>query len=134
MSLYLLVKHLHVSCVVLSGLGFFARGLLMWRGSPWLRHRLVRTLPHINDTLLLTAAITLAVMSGQYPFVTPWLTAKVSGLLVYILLGFVALKEGRSRKVRLGAWFAALLVFAYIVSVAYARDPLGILSWVADGP
>jgi uncharacterized membrane protein SirB2 len=26
-------------------------------------------LPHINDTVLLVAALTLAAMSGQYPFV-----------------------------------------------------------------
>lgn len=133
-NLYLLIKHLHVSCVVLSGLGFFVRGVLMWQDSPWLRHRLVRTLPHVNDALLLAAAITLAVMSEQYPLVAPWLTAKVSGLLLYIFLGFIALKEGRSRFVRRCAWLAALLVFGYIVSVAYARDPLGILYWVLDRP
>lgn len=132
--LYLAIKHLHVSCVVLSGLGFFVRGVWMWRDSPWLRHRLARTLPHVNDTLLFAAAITLAMMSGQYPFVEPWLTAKVGGLLVYILLGFIALKEAHPKRVRQAAWLAALLTFGYIVSVAYVRDPLGPLLWVSFAP
>ncbi len=127
MNLYLAIKHLHVTCVVLSGLGFFARGLLMLRDSPLLKHRLTRVLPHVNDTILLTAALTLAFMSGQLPFVVPWVTAKVFGLLVYIVLGSLALKAGRSKKIRLLAWLAALLTLAYIISVAYARDPMGFL-------
>ena len=130
MSVYLLVKQVHVTCVLLSGLGFLLRVVWMLRGSPWLRHPLTRILPHINDTLLLTAAVMLAVMSGQYPFVVPWLTAKVLALLLYIVLGSLALKEGRSRRQRLVCGLLALLTFAYIVSVAYLRDPYGFLALI----
>ncbi|HEX5802679.1 MAG TPA: SirB2 family protein [Azospira sp.] len=122
---YLALKHLHVTAVLLSGTGFFIRGLLMLADSPLLQRRLLKVLPHIIDTVLLGSAIAMAVISAQYPFVLPWLTAKFFGLLAYIVLGMMALKRGRT-KGRRAAWFvAALLAFAYIVMVALTRNPLG---------
>ena len=82
MSIYLAVKNLHVLCAVLSGTGFVLQGIWMMMRSPVLEHRVTRTLPHVIDTIFLASAITLAAMSAQYPFVAPWLTAKVIGLLV----------------------------------------------------
>lgn len=123
--MYLAVKHVHLLCVALSGAGFFWRGLLMLRGSRWLSLGWVRVVPHINDTVLLVAGISLAVMSGRYPFVDAWLTAKLSGLILYILLGSLALKAGRTRRVRVLAWLAALAVFGWMVSVAVTRQPAG---------
>ena len=78
------------------------------------------------DTLLLASALTLAGLSGQYPFVQAWLTAKVLGLLVYIVLGVVALR-GLTARVRLFAFGAALATFAWIVSVALSRHPGGMV-------
>lgn len=125
---YLLLKTIHVTAVTLSGSGFFLRGLLMLRDSPLLRARWVRVLPHVIDSVLLGSAVALAVVSAQYPFVQPWLTAKLCGLLAYIGCGTLALKRGRT-PARRAAWFAlALLVFGWIVSVALTRDPAGIFS------
>lgn len=121
---YFALKHLHVTCVILSGLGFLTRGSLMLAGSPWLKHRLTRTLPHIVDTVLLGSAIAMAVMSGQYPFAQAWLTAKLLGLLAYIGLGTVALKRGRTPAIRARFFLMALLSYAYIVGVALARSPV----------
>ena len=121
---YLALKHLHVTCVVLSGLGFCLRGWWMLRESPLRQHRLTRTLPHIIDTLLLGSALTMAWMSGQYPFVNGWLTAKLIGLLAYILLGMMALKRGRTLTLRARYFGLAVLAYAYIVSVALTRSPL----------
>jgi uncharacterized membrane protein SirB2 len=76
--------------------------------------------------VLLASAIALATMLRQYPFASGWLTAKVTGLVVYVVLGTIALKRGRTLRVRVAAWIAAQLVFLYIVSVAITKDPLGI--------
>lgn len=121
---YLLLKYLHMICAAASYALLFLRGLWMLRESPVMRQRWVRIVPHLIDTLLLSSAIALAMTIGQYPFVNGWLTAKVVALLLYIALGFVALKYGRSRNARLAAWIAAQLVFGYIVLVAINRDPL----------
>jgi hypothetical protein len=40
----------------------------------------------------------------------------------------VALKPGRSVRVRASAWIAALVVFGWIVSVAISKNALGFLS------
>ncbi|MDA8109874.1 MAG: SirB2 family protein [Betaproteobacteria bacterium] len=117
---------IHVGCVVLSVSGFVARGGLMLAGSPLLATRFVRVAPHVVDTLLLASALWLAWAIGQYPFVNGWLTAKVLGLLAYIVLGSVALKRGRSKRVRAAAFVAALATVGYIVSVALTRDPRGV--------
>ena len=50
------------------------------------------------------------------------------GLLAYILLGTVALKRGRTRGVRLAAFVAAILVYAWIVSVALSKNIAGYLA------
>ena len=125
---YILLKHLHVTAVAVSGAGFLLRGLLMLRDSPLLQRRVFKILPHVIDTILLGSAIAMAVISAQYPFVQPWLTAKFFGLLAYIVFGMMALKRGRTKGQRAAWLLAALLAFAYIVSVALVRDPLGFLA------
>ncbi len=95
--------------------------------SPRLERPWVRIVPHVNDTLLLVSAVTMAALIQQYPFVDGWLTAKILALLAYIGLGTVALKRGRTKTVRIAAWIAALVVFGYIVSVALNHDPWGLL-------
>jgi uncharacterized membrane protein SirB2 len=120
---YLAVKHIHITAAVLSGSLFLSRGVWMLRDSDLLSRRWVKILPHCVDTVLLVSALILAAWSGQYPFSQPWLTAKVVALLAYIFLGTMALKRGRTRQVRAGAFIAALGVFAYIVGVAIAKRP-----------
>ncbi len=125
--MYLLVKYIHVASVVLSITGFFLRGLLLLRSSPLLAVRWIRVLPHVNDTVLLAAALTLAAMSEQYPFVDNWVTAKVFGVIAYIILGSLALQAGRTLVSRIVCWLAAMAVFGWILSVALTRQPMGFL-------
>lgn len=129
--MYMAIKHIHLLCVALSGLGFLLRGLWVLARGGLPRWLPVRVLPHVVDTLLLASAITLAVMSGQYPPHSTWITAKIVGLLAYIGLGTVALKRGRTQGVRAVAFVGALAVFAWIVSVALTRNPAGYLAGVA---
>jgi uncharacterized membrane protein SirB2 len=125
MATYFAIKYLHMLCAVLSGTGFVLQGVWMMARSPLLDHRLTRTVPHVIDTVFLGSALVLASLSGQYPFVVPWVTAKVSGLVIYILLGALALRRGRTMGVRVAAFLAAVTTFAWIVSVALTKDPAG---------
>jgi uncharacterized membrane protein SirB2 len=121
---YSLLKAIHQTAVALSLSGFFARGLASLGGAAWVRGRLAKTLPHIVDSVLLVSALGLAWTLG-ITLATPWLQAKLVGLLAYIGLGMVALRPGRPFAVRAAAWLAALAVFGYIVSVALRKSPLG---------
>lgn len=127
-STYNLLKLLHIACVALSGAGFVLRGIWMLQGSPMLVRRWVRVAPHVVDTVLLASAIALAGMIGQYPLAHGWLTAKLLGLIAYISLGTVALKRGHTIEIRVLAFCAALMVLAYIISVAITKSVLPFLS------
>jgi uncharacterized membrane protein SirB2 len=118
------LKYLHVTCAVLSIAGYTVRGIWMMRESPRLQEKWVRVAPHIVDTLLLLAGILLALRIRQYPFVQGWLTAKLLALIAYIVVGAVGLKYGRSKKIRITAWVAAIAIFGYIVLVALTRQVL----------
>lgn len=125
---YASLKLIHQGAMTLSIAGFVARGAASLAGAEWVRGRAARTLPHAIDTVLLASAIGLAWMLRLNPLDTPWLAAKIGGLLAYIGLGMVALKPARPRPVRVVAWLSALLCFAQIVAIAITKDPLGLLA------
>jgi uncharacterized membrane protein SirB2 len=43
---------------------------------------------------------------------------------MYIVLGTIALKRGKTANIRLMAAFGAITVFAYIIAVALTRSPI----------
>ena len=124
------IKTIHVTCVVLSFAGFFIRGIWMLRDSSLLQQRWVKTTPHIVDTLLLVSAITLAVQMHLSPLEQPWLMAKIIALLVYIGIGMLALRFGRSKTIRLYAWLFGLVTIGYIMSVAISKSALGWFAFI----
>ena len=119
-----IVKIIHMVCALLSISGFVARGILMIKDSPLLTARWVKVSPHIIDTVLLVSAILLASQWGWSALQMPWLLAKIMALLIYIVLGSLALRPGRPQSVRISAWLAAIVTFAYIVSVAMTKNTL----------
>ncbi len=125
---YTTIRLIHISCAVLSVSLFVLRGLMQQRGIDWRRWQVLRIAPHINDTVLLTAAITLAVMSSQMPWESSWLGAKVIALLFYIGIGRIALSRTASQSTRWWAFGGATACVGYIVLVAVTRSPwLGLL-------
>jgi uncharacterized membrane protein SirB2 len=115
------LRSAHVGAVMLS-IGLFAlRGVWMMARSPLLATRFARVVPHVVDTVLLAAGIGLSVTTRQYPLVQPWLSAKVVGLALYVLLGSIAIRRGRSRAVRIAAFAGALATVAWIVATARCR-------------
>ncbi|HEY8538957.1 MAG TPA: SirB2 family protein [Steroidobacteraceae bacterium] len=127
-ELYPHFRLIHIAAVIASGSLFFVRGLAVNLGAQWAMIAPLRYLSYAIDTVLLAAAIMLAVILHQYPFVHGWLTTKVLLLVVYIVLGSLGLKRARTKRMRWIAFVAALLVFGYIVSVARAHHPLGIFA------
>ncbi len=126
--MYLMLRDLHITCVVLSGIGFFLRGVWRLTDSPLYQRRWAKVLPHMIDTVLLSSAIALAVLSEQYPLEQPWLTAKVTGLLAYIGFGMAAFRFSRDKRTQACFFVLALCAYGYIVSVALTRHPA---AWLA---
>lgn len=122
---YILIKNLHIGLAVLSIGGFMLRFAWKQTRSALFQHKLTRILPHVVDTLFLTAGICLSVFITQYPFHAAWLTAKVLGLLAYIMLGSLALKRAGTRASQYLAFAGALLCFTWIASVARSKNAWG---------
>ncbi len=114
--------------MLLSGSLFSLRGLLMLRGSYFSNHIILRYLSYAIDTVLLVAALMLSVILNQYPFIQNWLTVKVLLLLVYIVLGSLALKRSRTRHGRAFAFVCALIVYGFIISIAVMHHPFGVFA------
>ncbi|CAH2791286.1 MAG: hypothetical protein CBCREVIR_1379 [Candidatus Burkholderia crenata] len=123
-DLYLPLRSVHMTCAALSILGFVVRYIWMLRESPLLQKRVVKILPHIVDTLLLLSAIGLVGIIGFGPNAA-WLSAKVVGLIVYIVLGTLAFKRGRTKSARAVFGLLAIILFAFIASVARTHNLLG---------
>ncbi|MBA0922645.1 MAG: SirB2 family protein [Nitrosospira sp.] len=120
---YAALKIIHVISVLFSYLLFTLRGMWMMRDSATSRQRWVKILPHIIDTVLLISAVSLILLTPQYLQINTWLGAKIGGLLLYIILGLVALRLGKTRKIKIAAWIAAQIVFLYIILVAVTKNP-----------
>jgi uncharacterized membrane protein SirB2 len=119
-----LLKSIHLTSVTLSYSLFFLRGGWMLRDSPLAQARWARHARDIIDSTLLFSAIALAWQLGYSPLEQPWLAAKIIALLAYIVIGSVALKRGKTKRIRLFAWLLAQGVFIYIVGVAVTHDPM----------
>jgi uncharacterized membrane protein SirB2 len=96
----------------------------MLQNNPMLQHNLAKTVPHFIDTTLLLSGITLIFILHQYPGTQAWLTAKLIALLIYIIIGSIALKRGKTKTIRTTAFFLALATFFYLVSVALTRTTI----------
>ena len=126
LAFYPQIKWVHVAAVCSSGTLFLLRGLLVQARRPeWAMAAPVRYLSYTVDTILLTAALMLLTILPHAMFANGWLTTKLVLVVVYVLLGSFALKRGRTPRVRLACYVAALAAFATIIGIALAHHPLG---------
>lgn len=121
---YTTLLSIHLVTVGISLALFLLRGAWRLSDSPMLAKKWVKIVPHINDTLLLAAAIGMLIVANLNPLQHDWLMAKIGALLAYIVLGTIALKRGKTPLQRNLAFIGALTAFAYIVAVAVSKQAL----------
>jgi uncharacterized membrane protein SirB2 len=125
---YPTLKSAHVGLVTGSGALFALRGAAVLAGQGWAMHKPWRVLSYCIDTLLLAAGVTLWAMLHLNPVRDPWLGTKLALLLLYIVLGSLALKRGRTPTVRRASYAAALATYLFMASVAMKHQPWGLLA------
>jgi len=130
MAWHPLIKPLHVALALTSGGLFAVRGVLRCSGVRWVTCVPVRVASVAIDTALLAAALILVAMLPCALFVNGWLTAKLLWLLAYVVLGSLALKRARSRRVQIACFVAALLAFTQMLAIAHSHHPWGV-GWYA---
>lgn len=124
------IKAVHIAMVIASGGLFALRGLLLLLGQQWAMAWPFRWSSYAIDTTLLTAAMMLLTILPGGMFANGWLATKIVLLVVYVVLGTLALKRGKTRNSRAGFYVAALLVYGFMYSIARAHHPLGWLAGV----
>ena len=113
------IKWLHVVLAFASVSGFVLRLTWSYIQPERLNTKLIKIAPHVNDTLLLLAGLTLA-FNLPGAFSQSWLIAKFVALFAYIGYGVVALRG--TGTVKLFGAVGALCSVAYIFWVAYTRQ------------
>ena len=127
--MYQVLKFVHISLAILSIAGFALRGVWMFRESSKLDRKIVRVVPHVVDTAFLISGIWLVVELQLNVMQQGWLIAKFVGLILYIVFGAIALRRGRTIRIRTAAFVAALTAYLYIVGVALHKSPA---SWLTS--
>jgi uncharacterized membrane protein SirB2 len=88
----------------------------------------MRIVPHAVDTLLLLSGLGLIVVTRYIPFTAngAWLTEKLFGVIIYIVLGFIALGRHRPRSQQTGfiAFLLGLVVLYIIIKLAATKIPI----------
>lgn len=107
---------------------FAARGAGVLAGQAWPMAGWARGLAPVIDSLLLLAGGTLWWLLQLNPTQNHWLLAKLMLLVVYIVLGTLALKQAPTRAGKALCFMAALAVVGFMASIAVAHHPLGLLA------
>lgn len=116
------IKLVHMTLVTASGTLFALRGAAVLAGHTWPMRKSLRLASVAIDTTLLAAGAALWSLLSLHPVRDGWLGMKLLLLVIYIVLGTLALKRHRA-----GAFAAAIACFLFMVSVALAHHPLGAL-------
>lgn len=119
------IRLVHVTAAIASGALFLCRGIAANWGGRWSMVAPVRYLSYSIDIVLLAAGLMLFSMLPPAVFGNGWLAVKLTLLVVYIGLGTLALKRGRTVRIRRGCFVAAIAVYSFVYLVARAHDPLG---------
>lgn len=120
--MYIILKHLHLSCIALSIALFITRFYWRKQNVSMLQKKWVKILPHMIDTVLLVSAIGLAIIASINPFEQHWLAAKILALLAYIVAGTFAIKRAKSANALNFSFALALACFVYILMVAISKQ------------
>jgi len=118
------LKHLHITLAVLSIALFTYRFILTLMASKKIDRKWLKISPHVIDTLLLIAGISLAVKLHFNPMEQMWLAEKIIALFAYIFTGYYTLKLARNKPMQILGFLGAMGWVMLIVRLAMTREAL----------
>lgn len=116
------MKHLHITLAVLSFTLFTYRFILTLIESKKLNHKWLKVSPHVIDSLLLIAGISLAIKLHLNPIEHLWLLEKIIALFAYIFTAYYTLKMARNKAMQFLGFVGALGWIMLIVRLAITRE------------
>jgi uncharacterized membrane protein SirB2 len=115
-----MIKHLHLTFVLLSICSFVGRVILSEIRPSFLKMKAMKIAPHVIDTLLLVSGITL-VFQGQWLSAEyGWIIGKIVALFGYVGFGVMTMRSQGSN--RWMAFTGAIACFIYIGIVAVTKN------------
>ena len=117
--MYIGLKDTHITIMIISVILFELRYLLKVMNRPF--DRFLKVAPHVIDTMLLITGVSLAQMAGFVPWDHSWLGVKLLALVLYIILGSIALKSKGA--VSVWSFLFATLTVSYMIMVAVTKNP-----------
>ncbi len=128
MVAYNFLIHLHLTSVALTISLFVLRYWWRFTDNPRGAARWARVVPHVIDSVLLLSGVGLVMVTRYMPFTAngTWLTEKLFGVIIYIVLGFIALGRRRPRSQQTGfiAFLLGLVVLYIIIKLAATKIPI----------
>lgn len=119
---YLALKHVHVALASASVALFALRGVGVLAGARWPMAAALRRLSVAIDTLLIGAGGALWWMLSLHPARDRWLALKLALIVVYIVVGSLALKRAPTRTTKALAFAASLGCIGVVAAVALTHD------------
>ena len=119
-----MLKNLHITLAVISILLFTYRFALIMMNSEKQQLKWLKISPHIIDTFLLIAGISLAVSLAINPIEQLWLAEKLLGVIAYIFTGYYTLKLARNHVMKIIGFIGSIGWVMLIVRLAVTKEAI----------
>lgn len=121
--MYMIVKHAHLTIIVLTFVFFIINFVLTLRGSDLVNNKLLKIGPHILYTLFVVSFVYLMLQNplNLYPFVNGWASSKLGGFVLYVLSITFALKWAKTTLWRFVGLISAIFWIAMSARLAFAH-------------
>ena len=120
--MYMIVKHLHLTIIVLTFVFFVINLTLTMKASDMAKNKFLKISPHILYTLFVVTFIYLAAMNPLelYPFVNGWASSKLAGFVFYVLSITLALKWAKNNMWRIAGAISAVFWIVVTARLGFA--------------
>jgi uncharacterized membrane protein SirB2 len=118
--MYLMIKHLHLTIIVLTFVFFVINLVLTMKGSDMAKNKFLKITPHILYTLFVVTFIYLTTVIELYPFVNGWASSKLAGFVFYVLSITLALKWAKNNMWRIAGAISAFFWLAMTARLGFA--------------
>lgn len=118
--MYLMIKHLHLTIIVLTFVFFVINLVLTMKGSDMAKNKFLKITPHILYTLFVVTFIYLTTVIELYPFVNGWASSKLAGFVFYVLSITLALKWAKNNMWRIAGAISAVFWLAMTARLGFA--------------
>ena len=110
----------HSGIALLTLIIFIVRGVMMLAGSSKVNSRLILGIASITTILLFGFGVYIAFVKGL-SFADGFVLTKIIGLLLFVALGVIALKQGLAKPTAIILWCLGLGIFVYTYLIGMGK-------------